>query len=289
MHPAYRAALRACGLDSVEQALSRTEGRVVAWSRTTETLYVPCPHNSVGFYVKRHYFTRWSNRWRGMFRGTFFGPHRGQAEYRALEALRGEGVPAVRPVACGSRRVAHFVAACFLITEEVPGAVNLTSFAQQVADGTRALNTEQRTLLADTLAKQVAAMHAGGVVHGNLYWRNILIRQGLSDAPEFFLLDPRPRRPWQRWPAGRDAWLTELAQLAVSAKPFTTRSERLRFIKRYGRAVRLSPRDRQEIRQVERQAEQGSAHELRRIHMNGLFEQWNAQLARENGAAAGAP
>ncbi len=69
MDPAYRHALAQCGLARVEQILCSTSGRVAAWSRTTDTLFVPgC--DGPGFYVKRHFFPTWSKRWRGTLRGT---------------------------------------------------------------------------------------------------------------------------------------------------------------------------------------------------------------------------
>ena len=77
--PAYRERLRACGLDTVDKVLARVDGRVAAWSRTTDTLYVPGAGGTPGFYVKRHFFPNWIKRLRGTFRGTFFGMHRGQA------------------------------------------------------------------------------------------------------------------------------------------------------------------------------------------------------------------
>ena len=97
--PAYRETLRACGLDRVEAVLTRVAGRVAAWSRTTDTLYVAGPAGEPGFYLKRYYYPRWRNRVRGTFRGTFFGLHRGESEFRALCRMRGLGIPAVRPVA----------------------------------------------------------------------------------------------------------------------------------------------------------------------------------------------
>ena len=112
--------------------LDRTDGRVAAWSRSTETLHVPGVDGAPGFFIKRYYYPTWRKRLRGAFRGTFFGVHRGRAEYGLLQEMRRLGLPAVRPVAYGSRRIGHFLKACFLVTEEIPGARNLTSFAGDV-------------------------------------------------------------------------------------------------------------------------------------------------------------
>ena len=278
--PAYRERLRAGGLDTVERVLTRVAGRVAAWSRTTDTLYVAGAGGEPGFYIKRHFFPTWNKRLRGTFRGTFFGMHRGQSEYLALDAMRSLGIPAVRAVAFGGWRVAHFLSACFLITEEVPGAQNLTTFATNVATGRRSLPSTQRFSVIRALATQVARMHATGLPHGNLFWRNVLIRYGPGGQPEFFFLDPQPMRPWQRFNPGGSWWIRELAQLAVSASAFTTRSDWCRFVRSYVDARPVSEL-KSHLRQIDRLAQTWRRHEDRRIHMNRLFEQWNRQLAME--------
>jgi hypothetical protein len=289
MDPAYVERLRACDLDTVEKVLARVDGRIAAWSRTTDTLFVPGSDGSPGFYVKRHFFPTWLKRWRGTLRGTFFGMHRGQAEYRALNAMRALGIPAVRPVAYGGRRVVHYLAACFLITEEVPGARNLTAFAVDAAAGRPPLSPTQRRALLDALAEQLAALHATGCSHGNLFWRNLLVRHGPDSRPEFFFLDAQPLRSWQRL-RRNGIWRShELAQITVSALPFTTRTERLRFIHRYLGDDPLSPQLKVQLRQIEHEARSWQPHELRRIRTTRLFEQWDRQLQVESGTAAVAP
>jgi hypothetical protein len=286
--PAYRPRLRAAGLDTVGKILRQVAGRVAAWSRTTDTLFVPGDGLLPGFYIKRHFYPRWTKRLRGTFRGTFFGTHRGQAECHALRAMLTAGLPAVRPVAYGGRRVGHFLSACFLVTEEVPDAVNLTTFALAVERGDRQLAATDRLDLLHTLADQVRAMHAAGISHGNLFWRNLLVRPAPDAQPEFFFLDAQPLRPWERLRPGGTWWVRELAQLTVSAIPFTTRTERLHFMKHYLHAKRPTPALRQLIRQVEGLAEAWRRHEDRRIRMNRLFDEWNDQLAREDrGVLAG--
>lgn len=291
MDPAYREPLRRCGLDTVERVLQRIDGRVAAWSRSTDTLYVPgAGPQEPGFYVKRHFFRSWRKRFRGALRGTFFGMQRGQAEYLALNAMRNVGVPAVRAVAYGERRVAHFLTACFLITEEVPGAQNLTSYALDIARKTRTLKPTQRHTWIDALADALADMHATGCSHGNLFFRNIMVRPSPSGSPEFFFLDAQPLRPWERLGTpGVTWWIRELAQVAVSALRFTHRTERLRFLRRYLRES-VSPETlKGQIEQIERLAEQWRKHEERRIRLSALFEQWNLRLAAELGAVSPPP
>jgi hypothetical protein len=279
---AYREALRACDLDRVERVLTRTSGRVAAWSRTTDTLYVAGAGDGPGFFVKRYYYSSWGKRLRGAFRGTLLGLHRGQAEFRLLNRMRSLGLPAIRPVAYGSRRFGHFVTACFLITEEVPNACNLTTFARDVESGREVLDRNQRALIVRRFAWQIAELHAAGFAHGQLFWRNVLIRLGPTGEPEFFFLDIRPRHGGRRLGRINRWWLQELGHLAASALPFTTRSERMRFLVEYFGARRLRPDIKQYIREIDRLAQLWEQHERQRIKMNDLFEEWNTQLEAED-------
>lgn len=283
--PAYRAALAAARLSRVADALSCVGGRICAWSRTTDTLHVPGRDGQPGFFVKRYLYPRWRNRLRGMFRGTFFGRHRGRAEFELLAQMRVLGLSSVRPVACGARRIGHFVSACYLVTEEVPESRNLTVFARDLARGRVRLSLAQRRDVLTRLAQQVAEMHAAEFAHGQLFWRNILVRIGLSGDAEFFFLDPRPGQGGKRLRRKPRWWLLELAHLAASAGAFTTRTERLRFLVEYHSARQIPGDLRDSITRIERLAERWSRHEARRIRMSDRFEDWRRQLTREQRAS----
>ena len=279
--PPYRDTLSACGLDRVESVLDWIDGDVVAWSRTTDTLRIACPRGGPGFFLKRYYYPTWRHRLRGTFRGTFFNRHRAHAEFTLLDTMRQLGIPAVRPICYGARRVGRFVAASFLITEEVPGAQNLTTFAADVRAGRRELRPAVRRAMVRELAARVAQMHNVGFSHGQLYWRNILFRFGAAGDPEFFFLDARPRRG-RRWFARRsERYLYELGHAAASAIPFVSRADRLLFLKAYMRQRRLETDLRPIVTLVDRLAQRWARHERQRIRMNERFEAWSRQLRRE--------
>lgn len=279
--PAYQQTLARCGLDQVDKVLRRTDGDVVAWSRTTDSVYIAPPDGGVGFYIKRYTYPTWKKRLRGTFRGTFFGVHRGKKEHRALLLMRALGIPAVRPVAYGCRRVGNFLSASFLITEEVPGAPNLTTYAQRVTRGEVELSHRQRDALVRKLAEQIAAMHASNFAHGRPFWRNLLVREAPHGEPEFFLLDPEPPKRVERVGRGGDWWTRELAQLTTSAMPFTTRTERLRFMRHYLKLPRLTAEAKIQTREIGRLSEKWSKHEAQRVRMNARFELWTRMLADE--------
>lgn len=285
----YREALRQAGLDRVDAVLAQVGGTVAAWSRTTDTVFIATP-GGAGFYLKRYYYPRWRNRLRTMLRGTLFGRHRGAAEARLLLQMRRLGLPSVRPVAWGCRRIGPFVSASFLITEAVPHATNLTTFARAVQDRRRLLPPAQRQAIAAALGREVASLHEADFSHGQLFWRNILLRFGPAGDPEFFFLDARPRRARHTVVSGDGWWMEELGQVLVSALPFTTRADRMRFACAYFGARKLTRQFKEILRETVRHASRWRLHESQRIHMNDLFENWRRQLARErelDRAAAG--
>ncbi len=279
--PAYQQALRRCGLDSVDNALGRVEGRVAAWSRTTDTLFVAGCDCCPGFYLKRYFYPRWRNRLRGMLRGTLFGMNRAAAEYAMLADMRRIGVSAVRPVAWGARRIGPVLSACFLITEAVPQARNLTTFARDVQCGRERLAEPMRAAALLRLARQVAQMHARGLRHGQLFWRNIVIRTEPLGEPEFFFLDARPKPSFAARLLRRCSCEADLAQLAVSAEGFVPRTAALRFLKEYRRARGQDVALAGLIRRVSALSRQWRAHEQKRVRMNDLFDTWDRRLELE--------
>lgn len=287
--PAYAEALRESGIDNVDAILNRVDGEIAAWSRTTDTLHVPWRGDRPGFYVKRYLYPSWRNRLRGALRGTLVGRHRGLAEYALLNEMRSLGICAVRPVAYGSRRVGGFLEACFLITEEAPNACNLTTFARNAAQRMTRLTRTRRVAMIDALARQLADAHSAGFEHGQMFWRNILVRFGPTGEPEFLFLDARPRRGRRRLARRIAWWMDELAQLTASALPFTTRSDRMRFLIEYYGARRLPHDVKEQIREIDRSARRYLKHERQRIRMNDLFDEWRRRLAEESAAPAAEP
>lgn len=281
---AYRDALADAGLFSARDMIERAGDRVAAWSRTTDTVYAAGPDGRPGFYLKRYFYSSWRKRLRGTFRGTFFGAHRALAEHRDLQSMRRLGISAVRPVAYGARRIGRFVTVAFLVTEEVPDSRNLTSFAADVRSGRITIAGATRRRMCRRLAEQVAAMHSAGFLHGQLFWRNILVRLDLNDDPEFFFLDARPPPRYARLRSMPTLRLREIASLAASAAGFTTRTERMRFMRVYSAAVGLPAELKTCWREIRRYARRLTRHERQRVKMNDLFERWNQVLDREQDA-----
>lgn len=280
--PAYADRLRAVGLDRVDRILNWTEGRICAWSRSTDTMHIPAGDGLPGFYLKRYRFLDWNRRIRCTFRGSFFGEPRAAAEYRLLRQMRQLGIPAVRPIAVGCRRRLQFVVGSFLITEEVPDAQNLTSFARSLATGRVALGVAARRAFVGRLARQIAEIHVAGFQHGQLFWRNVLVRMLPTGEAEFYFLDARPRHTVRRLSRlGRNWWIEELAHMAASAEVFTNRSERLRFLIAYYKARGVRVDLAEQIGEIEALRGKWARHEAQRVRMGDRFDEWNRRLAEE--------
>jgi hypothetical protein len=129
-------------------------------------------------------------------------------------------------------------------------------------------------------------LHAAGFAHGQLFWRNVLIRFDLSGEPEFFFLDVRPRHGGRRIGRRRRWWINELSHLTASALPFATPTERVRFLRDYFGVRKLPPDVRQMLPEIGRLAQRWQRHEQQRIKMNDLFDEWNRQLDAEDAELA---
>jgi len=274
--PAYRHELSRAGLNDTEAVLRCIGDRLAAWSRTTDTVQVHLKRNATwtgSVFVKRYHYPSWKHRLKGMFRGTFLFRSRARSEFDALHAMRSRGIQAVRPVAYGERRVLRFLRSCFLITEAVPGAMSLASFARRCAEGGgSAIEPAARREIITCLARQIRHMHEQGFVHGRLYARNILVRPLPERRFEFYLLDASSsRRIWPRR-ITRTAVVMDVARLAASARHACTRSDLLRFAKTYLGTDKLRDQDRAWMNRVAALSERFVRHEAYRLRLEEFFD-----------------
>jgi len=231
MAPDAAATLQALELDTVQRVLDCQGDRVAALSRTSEIVQVtrlvddePC-----SVFIKRYRFGQWKRRLKLTFRGSLVGRSRARFERDMLTEMPRKGVPAVRLMAYGERRVFGFVETAFLITEAQQGSVSPDAFVRQC--GPTGPAPAKRHALVRGLAKQVRHMHNAGVAHGGLVWRNILIRPANTHETDFafHFLDPAPVRV-----KDPQAWAARgLAELGAMAKLLCTRTDVVRFVTAY--------------------------------------------------------
>lgn len=269
--PAYAGTLARAHLDNVQDVLDCIGDRLAAWSRTTDTIEVELDAGRSVF-VKRFLYPRWKNRVKGMFRGTFFGVSRARAEFRALKTMRSLGIQAVRPVAFGERRCLHFVRNCFLITEAVPGAMSLATFARKHALENHTPDSYRlRRQALGVLARQVRHMHQKKFVHGALFWRNILIRVlGKEDFEYYFIDAGLGHRILRKRRESREI-MKDLAELMAVAPVFCSRADMTRFIKVYLDKKTLSDDDRAWMDRILRRARASYNREVLRLQIEAMF------------------
>jgi len=117
----------------------------------------------------------------------------------------------------------------WLATRAVAPALAVDKWhVQQLSRGAEGRKAIQQAIGA--LARMVGRMHAAGVIHGDLHCGNVLVRTDAGRG-ELVLMDLHRVRRRRR--LSRRARAANLAQLMHDRYEFTTRSERLRFLKHY--------------------------------------------------------
>jgi len=117
----------------------------------------------------------------GRFRGRLL-PFRVQREFDALSRLAKDGIPCSLPLLWGwgeAPEHGHFE---LLLTREIAGAVSLK---QHLATPGAPLRSEDWLVLFASLRR----MHEGGVYHGALWPKNILLTRAADDTCQFHLID----------------------------------------------------------------------------------------------------
>jgi len=278
----FREQLRQAGLDTVQAVLARAGDRLAAWSRTSDAVCCELPPAS-SIYIKRYHYPRWAHRLRGMFRGTFLRPSRARSEFRALSLMRQLGIQAVRPIAFGERRIAHFVRSCFLITEAVPDAMPLSWFIKTFGDrpdSRRAMEVRREILT--MLARQVRHMHDAGFVHRDLFWRNVLLRLLPDDRFEFYFLDASVGKRIRMVQRRQDSIVRDIAAMGALAPDFCSKADQLRFLLAYLGVERLDREDREWLRRVQTKSDMLRESEWRRMQRMDVF---HPPILAEEGAA----
>lgn len=269
--PPFREQLRRGGLDTVRAVLARAGDTLAAWSRTSDAIRCDLPPAS-SIYIKRYHYPRWAHRLRGSFRGTFFRASRARSEFRALSLMRQLGIQAVRPIAFGERRIAHFLKSCFLITEAVPDAMPLSWFIKTFGDrpGSGHVLATRREILT-MLARQVRHMHDAGFVHRDLFWRNVLLRLLPDSRFEFYFLDASVGKRIRMVQRRQESIVRDIAAMGALAPDFCSKADQLRFLLAYLGVERLDRQDREWLRRVQAKSDLFRESEWKRMQRMDVF------------------
>ncbi len=157
----------------------------------------------------------------------------------------------------------------WLVTEGVAPAERAHEWhARKLGGGAEGKREIQRAIVA--LGQLIARMHEIGVIHRDLHTGNILIRTDAAD-PRCVLMDLHRMRRRRR--LSRRARVANLAQIFHDRADWTTRTERLRFLKRYLQVSDVSGTLRGWALMVE---------EFAWRHRRGLYAQRDRRIASDN-------
>ena len=148
-------------------------------------------------------------------------------EYLSYAHMMRLGVQCATPVACGEERDSlRRLRRAFIVTVSIPDAKPLVVFVKANHPGRDA----RESILRD-LARMTRKAHDGGFIHRDLWVRNVLVNWQSPTKPAVWWIDSPKGAVW-RWLA-RFGKTLDLASLNKGAAGFSTRSERLRFLKEY--------------------------------------------------------
>jgi tRNA A-37 threonylcarbamoyl transferase component Bud32 len=225
LDPALAPALSAAGLASAPAVLAL--GGDPGARRIVGPIELPVAGTSGRFRLKLYRYRGWRESKGLLGRGTLWGSAPEVAEFRALAALREKGIPAARPVVAASwtrrgRLVAHV-----LLTEEVPGTIDLARRLATPGDPVRD-DPDTRRAVIRLAGRLLHRMHSEGIVHRDAFARNILVRVG-EDEPRIWFVDCRRAGP----PSWRSGTWDDLATLDSDLAGRVPRTDRLRALLAY--------------------------------------------------------
>jgi len=218
---------------------------------------------SVGAYVK-HSWAGWVwaavRRWLNPF---WRDPAKN--EWRRLQELAEAGIAAPQPMAFGQKRVAGGVRQSVLVMTEVVGAEQGDRFFERLcrqSSGREALRCKRQ--LIEQIGDFAKRFHAAGFYHRDFYLCHFWFGPMTGGGDRLWLLDHhRTGRDARRW--RRRRWLVkDIGQLHYSASPLIfSRTDRVRFLRRYFGCGKLSGEHRRFLAAVRRKSRRIAKHEPR--------------------------
>lgn len=213
------------GLDNPDSWSTFCDGEVASASKSTNSFKVTLLAREQVYFKRYVYFGR-------RLRSPFL-PSKAVVEAWGLTQMAKAGCFTPEIVAIGERRVSGSIRAAHLVTRAIANTVTLAELAKQLS-GLREQNIQewnQRVkFISAGLIPQLQTMHAAGIYHYDLKWRNLLVEQRVSGYRVHLIDCPRARRHrWRRF-RGQVVDLSALSRLAIT---HLSEFQRLRFLKQY--------------------------------------------------------
>jgi tRNA A-37 threonylcarbamoyl transferase component Bud32 len=177
--------LRANGLDSFEQVMARPGGNVFRdfpGRRTVRLELKTDAGRTQAVFLKRYEssYLSLAGKWLRRFRWPGTEDEAGR-EWQMIQQVRALGIRTATPVALGQEAAGSAATRSFLMTVEIPGAVEGITWAEQLPA------RERRRFLLE-VAELARRFHAAGLVHKDFYLGHVLVSRE-AGGPELFLID----------------------------------------------------------------------------------------------------
>jgi tRNA A-37 threonylcarbamoyl transferase component Bud32 len=217
-----------------------------------------------------------------------FRRDRAVKEFDVARQMRSQGIPTVRPLALGEKRKLGLLSESFLVTEASANHQTLFELVEEHHRRPESMTNVERRCLARDLADLTASLHARGLEHRDLHERNIVVervRSSLDGTRSFDLriLDLHELRRHREL-----TWAQTLHELARLGRYFsirTGRTDRVRFLKRYGEVCGWTREEfRIRARAIEEEVIQSRANFWRRRDLRPTWRSSLVQKDRGSGA-----
>ncbi len=185
------------------------------------------PTGAPEFFLKRYRYGGWRILRTLLYRA------KAEREAANLRRLAAAGVPAVRPVAWGTRRAFGFLPDSFLVTEAFPGALNARTLVTEYLAGRPApVPRDAFRAVLDRVVDGLASLHAQGIFLLTAFEKNLLLRMDGERAVYAWADLPFGGR-YPLGPLPRTLRVRDLACLNKGIEAVLTTADRLRLLKRY--------------------------------------------------------
>jgi len=243
--PRYREQLGAASANAYDAltALAPADHYVEKQGRSTGRYELGGSSGPLRFYLKKYLRLPWWQRWLSPL-DRFPGP-RELANLRRVEEL---GIRVTEPVVAGADR--RHACKSLLAVRELEGYLPLHEFIPRRWQGTEDARARAfRRALTARIADVARRLHASHLYHCDFYLCHFFLRELRGDAGKFDLvlidLTRLKESTWSRWR------VKDLAQLLFSSDlAAITRTDRLRFFKRYLGVAKLDAAARSLARRV---------------------------------------
>jgi len=156
------------------------------------------------------------------------------------------GIPVAEPLAVGERRTLRLLKKCFLITEELSQARNLSLYVNSLPPPLNKEKLREKREFISRLAESIRDIHNKGFTHGDLNTSHIMVKEN-----GFYYLDFENARLKRK--ASDFRWIKDLSRLNESMPSYITRTDKLRFYKEYAKGNRVKEKQiRRYLRRIEK-------------------------------------